>query len=168
MRRATLLLASASPRRAELLRQLGVKFSCRPADVDETPLPGEAPRDYVERLARDKAETVFRRQDVATRIAVLAADTTVVTGDELLGKPTDVADGLAILKRLSGCDHRVYTAVCLRHLDGSDCTVVETEVRFAELSEDTCLAYLVRNGTRSRELHVAPRISIQSLVQRHS
>jgi septum formation protein len=136
------VLASSSPRRAELLRQLGVRFNCQPADVDETPLPGEAPGDYVERLARDKAETVFRQQDAAAEIAVLAADTTVVVDHDLLGKPRDMADGLAILKRLSGRDHRVFTAVCLRHLDGCDCTVVETEVSFAELSEDTCLAYL--------------------------
>jgi septum formation protein len=95
----------------------------------------------VARLAREKAETVFR-QGAAPAGAVLAADTTVAIDGILLGKPRDVADGLATLRRLSGRTHRVYSAVCLRDSRGSDCVVVETEVSFAELSEDTCLAYL--------------------------
>jgi septum formation protein len=135
------VLASASPRRSELLRQLGVDFRCQPAGVDETPRRGEVPRDYVERLARDKAEVVFLEQG-ETGVAVLAADTTVAIDDELLGKPKDLADGMAMLERLSGREHRVYTAVCLRWADGCDSAVVETLVRFAELPEASRRAYL--------------------------
>ena len=136
-----LVLASASPRRSELLRQLGVDFRCQPADVDETPEPGEMPGDYVERLARDKAEAVFCRQG-ETGAVVLAADTTVAIDNDLLGKPRDIAEGMAMLGRLSGREHRVYTAVCLRREGGSDCTVVETAVSFVELPEEARLAYL--------------------------
>ena len=137
----SLVLASASPRRSELLRQLGVDFRRQPADVDETPKRGEAPRDYVERLARDKAGAVFLEQG-ETGVAVLAADTTVAIDDELLGKPKDLADGMSMLERLSGREHRVYTAVCLRWAGGCDSAVVETLVRFAELPEASRRAYL--------------------------
>ena len=98
---APLVLASASPRRRELLQQLGVPFSCQPADVDETPRDGEAPGDYVARLAREKAEAVYGQQE-APAGAVLAADTTVALDGALLGKPRTLADGLATLMRLSG------------------------------------------------------------------
>jgi septum formation protein len=123
-----------------LLAGLGVAFSCQPAHLDETPAEQEAPRSYVERLAREKAESVFLGSGAG--LAVLAADTTVVVDGDLLGKPRDLADGMAMLKRLSGCTHRVYTAVCLRDASGADCVVVETEVSFVELSDDTCRAYL--------------------------
>jgi septum formation protein len=138
---APLVLASASPRRRELLQQLGVPFSCQPADVDETPRDGEAPGDYVARLAREKAEAVYGQQEVPAG-AVLAADTTVALDGALLGKPRALADGLATLMRLSGRTHRVYTAVCLRDSRGSECVVVATEVSFAALSEGVCRAYL--------------------------
>jgi septum formation protein len=108
-----LILASASPRRRELLTQAGFAFTVEPAEVDETPLAGEAADAYVERLAREKAQAVCRRQrgdaDLAT---ILAADTTVVLPDgTILGKPADAADAARMLRRLSGRTHSVMTGI---------------------------------------------------------
>jgi septum formation protein len=105
-----LILASASPRRQELLRNAGISFIVQPANIDETPLPGEAPRDYAERLAREKALAVWqlRRQDV-----VLGADTIVVVDEMILGKPVDPVDAARMLHVLSGRVHRVITGVCV-------------------------------------------------------
>ncbi|HLZ40751.1 MAG TPA: Maf family protein [Candidatus Sulfotelmatobacter sp.] len=105
-----LVLASASPRRQELLRNAGIPFTVQPADVDETPLPGESARDCAERLAREKAVTVWRGrpQDL-----VLGADTVVVIGEKILGKPVDVEDAARMLRMLSGKEHQVITGVCL-------------------------------------------------------
>lgn len=136
-----LILASASPRRHELLAQLGAQFDCDPADIDESHVPGEAPDTYVERMAREKAAAVLARHDVPD-IVVLAADTTVAIDDVVLGKPADHFDGLAILARLSGRAHTVYTGVCVANASGSACDVVATEVEFASLNRETCEAYL--------------------------
>ena len=106
-----LILASASPRRQELLRNAGIPFTVQPADVDETPLPRESARDCAERLAREKAVTVWRRrpQDL-----VLGADTVVVVvGEKILGKPVDAEDAARMLRMLSGKEHQVITGVCL-------------------------------------------------------
>jgi len=105
-----LVLASASPRRQELLRNAGISFTVQPADIDETPQLGEAPRDYAERLAREKALAVWqlRPQDL-----VLGADTIVVIDDTILGKPVDVVDAVRMLRLLSGRVHRVITGVCI-------------------------------------------------------
>jgi septum formation protein len=105
-----LVLASASPRRQELLRAAGISFTVQPADVDETPQAGESPPDYAERLAKEKAMAVWRTrpQDV-----VLGADTVVVAGIELLGKPTDAVDAIRMLCLLSGREHQVITGVCM-------------------------------------------------------
>lgn len=105
-----LVLASASPRRQQLLRAAGISFTVQPADVDETPQAGESPEDYAERLAKEKAMAVWRTrpQDV-----VLGADTVVVVDIELLGKPTDAADAVRMLRLLSGREHRVITGVCM-------------------------------------------------------
>ena len=105
-----LVLASASPRRQELLRNAGLSFVVQPANVDETPRAGEPPRDYAERLAREKALAVWRLrpQDV-----VLGADTIVVVDEMILGKPTDAADAARMLRLLSGRVHRVITGVCM-------------------------------------------------------
>lgn len=129
---ATLVLASASPRRRELLTQIGVLCEVRPVDLEETRKPAEAPRDYVLRLARDKAQTAWERFG-AEGTAVLAADTAVVLGDDILGKPRDRADALQMLERLSGRTHRVLTAVALRDGRGlaSDCN--ESAVSFRRL-----------------------------------
>jgi septum formation protein len=105
-----LVLASASPRRQELLRNAGIVFTVQPADIDETPLPGENPRDCAERLAREKALAVWRTrpQDV-----VLGADTIVVIDGSILNKPTDAKDAARMLRLLSGRTHEVITGVCL-------------------------------------------------------
>jgi len=105
-----LVLASASPRRQELLRNVGISFVVQVADVDETPLPGEGARDCAERLAREKALKVWRArpQDV-----VLGADTVVVVDGTILGKPADGDDAARMLRMLSGREHRVITGVCL-------------------------------------------------------
>ena len=137
----SLVLASASPRRRELLRQLGIDFTCDAAEIDETPLAGERPRAYVQRMAREKAGTVAQRFRPGDRL-VLAADTTVVIDGLLLGKPGDQSDGMAMLQRLSGRSHTVFTAVCLSNGLEQRCEVVATEVSFAELSPQTCAAYL--------------------------
>lgn len=105
-----IVLASASPRRQELLRSAGIRFTVQPADIDETPLPGENPRDCAERLAREKALAVWRtrREDV-----VLGADTIVVIDGMILNKPVDPVDAARMLRLLSGHTHEVITGVCV-------------------------------------------------------
>ncbi len=123
-----LVLASQSPRRRELLVQLGIALEVRPAAADESVLPGEVPRAYVLRVAREKARAVSGE-------IVLAADTVVVLGGAVLGKPRGVEDARRMLQALSGTAHEVLTAVCVRRdlaieLDA----VVATKVRFARLT----------------------------------
>ncbi|MCA3014833.1 MAG: septum formation inhibitor Maf [Myxococcaceae bacterium] len=136
------VLASSSPRRRELLGQLGLTFDVEAADLDESPQPGERAAAYVERLAREKATAVRARRPGAV---VLAADTSVVVDDELLGKPgTDAALGTAMLRRLSGRTHQVLTGVAvagptLRSL------VVSSDVAFRPLS-DAQIAWYVSTG----------------------
>ena len=136
-----LILASASPRRRELLSQLGVVYTCDPADIDETPLPKEAPDEYVLRMAQAKAAAVAVRYP-SPAYSVLGADTTVVIADDVLGKPRDHFHGLAMLARLGGRSHSVFTAVCLHSAAGVSCELVETTVQFMQLSREVCEAYL--------------------------
>jgi septum formation protein len=105
-----LVLASASPRRQELLRNADIPFTVQPADIDETPLPGESPRECAQRLAREKAFAVFqnRPQD-----CILGADTIVMVDDMILGKPRDADHAFRMLRMLSGRRHAVITGVCL-------------------------------------------------------
>jgi len=138
---ARLILASASPRRRELLDQLGVRYTVTPAHIDEQPGAGEAAPAYVQRMAREKAWAVAGSR-LPGDTAVLAADTTVVLGDLILGKPRDRNDALGMLARLSGRTHRVLTAVCLFSAAGENGTLVATEVEFATLNRDVCEAYL--------------------------
>ena len=105
-----LVLASVSPRRQELLRNAGISFTVQPADVDETPMVGEAPRDLAERLARAKALAVSRLRPQNT---VLGADTIVVVDEAILGKPRDAEDAVRMLRLLSGREHLVITGVCV-------------------------------------------------------
>lgn len=134
----TLILASASPRRAELLTQIGLPFVARPVDIDETVRAGEAPSDYVERLAREKALAGATDPDAL----VIGSDTTVVLSHEILGKPADSAEAIATLARLSGQTHQVITAVALT--SGGDCAacVVTTDVTFRVLTDDEIRAYV--------------------------
>src|SRR5688572_24596001 len=122
MKKDFVYLASASPRRSELLRQIGVRFEVLPAEIPEVQAPDEAPDTYVTRLAREKADAVWER--VAAREAgddplparpVLAADTAVVLDDRVLGKPSGAAEATAMLAELSGRTHLVLTAVALRY-----------------------------------------------------
>jgi len=141
MHRARLILASASPRRRDLLDQLGVRFRCDPAHIDESLHPGEAPAEYVQRMARDKAQAVAARHDIPPD-AVLAADTSVVVDDCVLGKPLDHDHALDMLGRLSGREHTVLTALCLVDAAGAHCQLVATQVEFAVLPRAVCDAYL--------------------------
>lgn len=134
-----LLLASQSPRRAELLRAAGFDFDIQPADADETLHPGEAPPDYVRRVAEAKARAVI---DSAGERIVLAADTTVVVDQHILAKPADAADAARMLRLLSGRQHEVMTGVTLAS-QGRVLTRVEvTRVEFAALDGDEIAAYV--------------------------
>lgn len=125
-----LILASASPRRRELLATAGIDFEVRPADVDEALLPGEPPDVYVARLAQTKARAVHRPGEIT-----LGADTTVVTEGESLGKPADAAEASAMLRRLEGRGHEVLTGWSLfdgRHAQGG---VESTRVFFRAMTQ---------------------------------
>jgi septum formation protein len=140
-----LVLASASPRRQELLRNAGLSFAIEPANIDEKPLPGESPRDCAERLAREKALAAYanRPQD-----SVLGADTIVVVDEAILGKPIDSDDAFRMLRMLSGRVHRVITGVCLvKPVVSGQGPVVRvvsetTLVTMSEISDDEIRAYV--------------------------
>jgi septum formation protein len=134
-------LASASPRRAGLLRQLGVDFVQYQTDIDEAVVPGEAPRDYVMRLARGKA-LACEQALIDPQRPVLAADTCVVLDGQILGKPEDAMDALAMLARLSGREHLVLTAVCVRLQGREHECVSETRVQFVSLQREQVEAYI--------------------------
>ena len=134
-----LILGSGSPRRRELLAQIGVvPDAIRAPEIDETPRPGELPRPYCQRMAREKAEAVPAGEDEV----VLAADTTVALGRRILGKPADAAEARAFLDALSGRRHRVVTAVALRAQGRVLERDVITVVRMKRLSADEIAAYL--------------------------
>ena len=136
-----LVLASGSPRRRELLEGLGVRFKVRPVDLDESPLPGEPPRDYVLRLAVEKAAARVEPGEL-----VLAADTTVVVDGEILGKPRDDEDARRMLRLLAGRGHSVLTGIAL----GKAAEVDETLVRFAPLSESEIDWYVATGEPRDK------------------
>lgn len=125
-----LVLASASPRRRQLLEQLGLAFTVDPADLDESVEEGESPRGYVDRVSRAKAAAVARRHPGAV---VLAADTTVVVGKKILGKPAHADEARQMLELLSGRSHKVLTGVALAGLHEGH-RVVETRVEFRILT----------------------------------
>ena len=137
-KKPVLRLASASPRRRQLLELIGVPHVVTPADIDETPQPDEPPNDYVLRLAREKAEAVWA---LHTDLPVLAADTTVVIDDEILGKPESEADAHSMLGKLSGRDHMVHTAVALWSDEHQMLFHTSTQVCFATLSSEEIHAY---------------------------
>lgn len=137
----TLILASQSPRRRELLTQLGYQFSCENADIDETVIANESPRAYVERLARDKAETIAKRINPEGNTAILGSDTSVVIDGVILGKPENKEDCLAQLSLLSGKQHQVLTAVAVVMNNKIRSIIVETNVTFKVLTQADILAY---------------------------
>ena len=133
-----IILASASPRRKELLDQINVSYQVYPVDLDETPWPDEAPLDYVQRVAAEKSAAC--KAQLNTEIPVLAADTAVILGAVIMGKPKDKADAMAMLTQLSGKTHQVYSAISLRGRE-HDQAVSITEVTFRCLTEQEILAY---------------------------
>ncbi|MEY3925783.1 MAG: hypothetical protein RIQ63_1134 [Actinomycetota bacterium] len=156
--RPTLVLASRSPRRRELLDRLGLRHIVDAAGIDETALVGESPRDHVRRLARSKCETVAARY--ASEVVVLAADTTVDVDGEIFGTPRDVEEARAMLQRLSGRTHLVHTAVCVSRgrretvtrgtgperaatsVDGTHCELDTAAVTMAPIDPDLLERYL--------------------------
>ena len=135
-----LILASASPRRAELLTTAGIDFEVVPAAIDETPQPHETPTAYVLRVARDKAAAVVTSVDGSA--AVLGADTIVVAQGRLLGKPSDAAEARQMLQLLSGTVHEVHTGVVLMVGDRETAEVATTRVRFLPMTDDEIEAYI--------------------------
>ena len=141
----TLVLASASPRRRDLLTQAGFVFSVHPAHIPEDPLPGEEPITYVTRLAREKAEAVLKELTAAGStdgLVVLGADTTVTLDREILAKPEDAADAARMLRRLSGRTHRVITGVAVATAKRVEVAAEVTAVRFLSLSDEEIAAYV--------------------------
>lgn len=147
-----LVLASASPRRRELLTQAGYTFQIHPAHIPEDPFPGEDPLAYVTRLARQKAQAVYseltsssaspsRDSSKSQPLAVLGADTTVTLDNHILGKPESPADAARMLRLLSGRTHRVLTGIALVTAESVDVAAEATAVRFRALSDEEIAAY---------------------------
>ena len=136
-----LILASASPRRAELLRSAGFDFEVQASEVDEVPQPGEAATDYTLRVARDKAQHVANFPSSAGAV-VLGADTEVLKDSRILGKPRDPGDASAMLRRLSGTAHEVLTAVVVRAGERERSEVVSTRVHVVTLSDEDIRWYV--------------------------
>jgi len=168
-----LVLASASPRRRELLAQAGFTFTVHPAHIPEDPLEGEDPIAYVTRLAREKAQVVFRALSAENNakqesdsepeaLVVLGADTTVTLDDEILGKPEDAADAARMLRRLSGRTHRVITGVAVVSAQGVEVAAEATAVRFLTLSDQEIDAYVATGEPMDK----AGAYAIQGLAAR--
>lgn len=133
-----IILASASPRRKELLNQIKVAYRVHPVDLNETPLPNEAPLEYVQRVAAEKSAACIAQ--LGAGLPVLAADTAVVLDDLIMGKPKDRDDALTMLRQLSGKMHRVYSAISLRGKEHRQAVSI-TEVTFRRLTECEIEAY---------------------------
>jgi septum formation protein len=135
----TVVLASSSPRRRDLLNLIGIKHEVRPANIDETMRPREIPRRHAERLAREKASVIAKRDpDVLT----IGADTVVVINRKVLGKPADEADAARMLKMLSGREHTVITAVAVARGRKLRSAIEEVSVKFRRLRDDEIEAYI--------------------------
>jgi septum formation protein len=138
-----LYLASASPRRRELLQQLDIVFEAIPSNLLEVQAPGESPADYVARVARDKAQYVAQliKERGMPVYPVLGADTEVVLDGEILGKPRDRTHGLALLRRLAGCTHEVLSAICVVHRETELTALSTSRVTFSRLTESEIAHY---------------------------
>lgn len=123
------------------MAQLGIVHKVMPVDLDEQVRAGESPADYVRRLAAEKASALWDRLDPNERLPVLAADTSVALDNEIMGKPADAADGLRMLRTLSGRTHQVFTGVSLQHANGAQTQLNVSEVSFRELSDAEMRAY---------------------------
>lgn len=154
-----IILASASPRRQDLLKAAGIVFDVMAADVDESPQPGETPEAHVRRLAEEKARAVSAQRDGAT---VLGADTVVVVDGELLGKPRDSEDAAAMLRKLRGKTHEVVTGVALLSRDRRDVRVARTRVTFGALTDEE-IGWYVASG---EPMDKAGGYAIQGLASR--
>ncbi len=161
-----LVLASASPRRQELLRNAGIEFTVCPADIPEGPLPGESPTDLAVRLAREKARAVFNQIQTGKSKCdgqfVLGADTVVVVDHHTLGKPENAADAQRMLRLLSGRRHEVTTGVCLVGEGFEDARSETTDVEFVSLSDDDIRMYV---GT-GEPMDKAGAYAIQGIASR--
>lgn len=134
-----LILASRSPRRAELLARLGIRFEIIATEIDESYVDNEMPADHAERLAREKALTVAAAHPDAT---VIGSDTIVIIDEDVLGKPATETEAVQLLRRLSGRDHEVFTAVAVARGDRVDSAIERVRVRFRNLSETECREYV--------------------------
>ncbi len=138
-----LVLASASPRRAELLGRIGLRLQIVPAEIDETPRPEEKPLEYARRMAGEKAQAVHARLPGELAAApVLAADTIVVVDRRILGKPADAQDARAMLEQLAGRSHEVITAYRIQHREAAAERAVTTTVKFRLLASEELAAYI--------------------------
>jgi septum formation protein len=154
-----LILASQSPRRAEILRQAGIPFTVRVAPIDESPLAGERPATYVQRLAAEKAMAVECGPDET----VLGADTTVVIDGEMLAKPADAADARRMLGLLSGRRHEVLTGIALRRGDQVTRDWAATEVWFTPMTDREIEEYVASGEPMDK----AGGYAIQGLASKH-
>jgi nucleoside triphosphate pyrophosphatase len=155
----TLILASHSPRRGEILRQAGIPFVVRASAVDETPLPDERPEEYVVRLAERKAMAV----EAAPEEIVLGADTTVVVGGAMLGKPSGAREARHMLLQLSGRRHQVLTGICLRHGGHLIRDWAATQVWFSAMSRREIREYAASGEPTDK----AGAYAIQGLASRY-
>ena len=143
----TIVLASASPRRQELLINAGIEFVLRPANIPEVRLPDEFPKEFAQRMAQEKARTIRDNVEAAyprnkNSLAILGADTVVVIGNEVLGKPANSGDAARMLRLLSGREHSVITGVCLSGETFEDVRSETTILYFGELSESDIKSYI--------------------------
>jgi septum formation protein len=145
------ILASRSPRRVELLKQIGIESIVRPADIDEVALDGEAPADYVQRLAKEKVTAIAKSlKSEYENLPVLAADTTVALNGQILGKPVNDADAVEMLKKLSGSKHTVYTAVAMYVKNRVKVTLSETQVEMILLTDSMINTYIATGEQRDK------------------
>lgn len=141
-----IVLASQSPRRKELLGRLVPAFSIQPADIDETPKLKEDPVAYVQRMAAEKAAAVQNNEETL----VIASDTTVVLGNEILGKPEDDEGAKRMLRKFSGTTHDVYTAVVITDGTQEECILSQASVTFYELTDEEIERYLATGDHRDK------------------
>jgi septum formation protein len=157
-----IVLASQSPRRAELLRNARIQFRVQPAHIPEEKLPQESPAEYVQRLAREKASTVYLQ--LGETEVVLGADTTVVIDGGVLEKPADAEDAVRMIRKLSGRTHEVLTGVCMKGKDFEDVEVDRTEVRFPVLTDEEIREYVATKEPMDK----AGAYGIQGMASRWS